>query len=37
MDKIARKVADSLNLKIKFASTEETTLQGLANIREILN
>jgi hypothetical protein len=26
-----------LNLKIKFASTEETTLQGLANIREILN
>jgi xylulokinase len=37
MDKITRKVADSLNLKIKFASTEETTLQGLANIREILN
>ena len=37
MDKIARKVADTLNLKIKFASTEETTLQGLANIREILN
>lgn len=37
MDKIARKVADSLNLKIKFADTEETTLQGLANIRKILN
>jgi xylulokinase len=37
MDKIARKVADSLNLKIKFAGTEETTLQGLANIRKILN
>jgi hypothetical protein len=37
MDRIARKVADSLNLKIKYASTEETTLQGLVNIREILN
>jgi xylulokinase len=37
MDNIARKVADSLNLKIKYASTEETTLQGLVNIREILN
>ena len=37
MDRIARKVADSLNLKIKFTGTEETTLQGLVNIREILN
>jgi len=33
MDRIARKVADSLNLKIKFTGTEETTLQGLVNIR----